>query len=553
VASLDPEEAGARALLARAYSFLLVAFVAIGLPFAIRYRSEGAGDGRYTSRYLYGVLFPLAALSALALVLLIAPRLSSALLRSTLGRAPRPAAGVAAAVLLLGAALYAFTISDEYVSVLMLLLVPCAAALAWEKSFARSEALLVAAPLLVVGLALFAVELPGFLRGGPLLVWGDDSTFATLFPRTPPYIGSGGRLRPNLHGRMRAPEYRSGALLVTNSEGFRNAEEFRGGPAPGTTRVLSLGDSFSTGFGADQEAFFGSLLEKEMRAGGGRVSVMNAEVSDPAYGLLYLQEFGLARRPGVVLYGLSGNDIMQSEEFEGPDRLFVLGDGRRLRSNPAFDPSIGSAWDRFHDFACPRAGVPGSDPSPLPARILAKLVRFQLFAGIASYAARAGGAPVDMPGYASAWEKADGRKRLVDGSANLAFFYRAGGEPVERMYAAFLDLLVAMDGAAREGGARFVLVLYPERYQVQPRDWEAIRKRWRLDEADFDLDLENRRIGAFCAERGIEVCDLVEPFREAARDRNLYLPAGDMHFNRFGHEVAASAVRRCLAAKESSR
>ena len=48
-----------------------------------------------------------------------------------------------------------------------------------------------------------------------------------------------------------------------------------------------------------------------------RLTVVNAEVSDPAFGLYYLQNFGVRYRPDVVLVGLCGNDMLQAENFVG--------------------------------------------------------------------------------------------------------------------------------------------------------------------------------------------------------------------------------------------
>jgi hypothetical protein len=151
-----------------------------------------------------------------------------------------------------------------------------------------------------------------------------------------------------------------------------------------------------------------------------------------------------------------------------------------------------------------------------------------------------------MPSYAEAYESRDGHKRLIDGSANLGFFYRKRLEPVETMHAVSEDLLGRMNREAMQGGARFLLVIFPQRYQVQPRDWEAMRRRWSLKEDDFDLTLANRRLAEFCRREGIACCDLLEPFRREAARQSLYLPEGDTHFNRHGHQVAAAAAARCV-------
>jgi len=536
--------------------WLMLVLLAVGASFVIKYRSEGAIYWRYSSRYLIGVVVPYFVGSLILGALVLVRDRCAAALGQSLGRIPRPVSACGFLLAAAGAVVYAFRVSDEFVSILMMLAGPGAIALFWAmtaraasgKPRASSANLILAcAPVLACGILLFAVELPGLIAGSPLAIWGDASTFATLFPREPPYIGAGGRLKPGLDVRMRAPEYPSGALLRTNSGGFRNTHEFDAAPEAGELRVLSLGDSFSTGYCADQDRFFGSLLERSLashRRGG--VSVMNAEVSDPAYGLYYLQQFGLGYHPAIVIYGLSGNDMMQAEQFSGDGRTFRLDPRGRLLPNPDPDLALESGWVRFRDLKYPASAAgPPSRPGVV-AVLLSKLVRFRLLAAFAGLAEREGGTPVDMPGYAEEYERADGHKRFIDGSANLGFFYRGRLEPVERMYAAAFDLIAAMDQATREAGGRFLLVIYPQRYQVQPPDWAIMRDRWALDDDDFDLESANRRLEAFCRASRVACCDLLTPFRAAAGSHNLFLPGGDTHINRYGHEAAAAAVERCL-------
>jgi len=545
-ASPEGQERAER-LVGSAFRVTVLLLIAVGAPFVLGYRSENPVWGPFTSRYLFGVLFPFAAMALLSLAAALAWDPVTRGLGAA-GRLPRPLALLAAWGAGFAALVYATFISDEHVSVLMALLAVAAIAIAWHAAFRGAGAFLALLPIILLGIAIFAIELAaGAAR--PLAVWGDASTFATLFPREAPFIGPGGRLRPGLDTRMRAPEYSAGAAIVTNSDGFRNAAEFDPRGSYDEVRVLSLGDSFSTGFCADQDRFFGSLLEQEIRAASDRLRVMNAEVSDPAYGLHYLQTHGMRYRPALVVYGLSGNDIMQAEQFSGHDRLFHLTPEGRLEPNPRFDPGIADAWTRYAAFAYPIAGDASAEPSRALAQALGKLLRFRVFAMLAGPPGGAGGPPVPMPGYADALERADGRKRLVDGAANLAFFYRQGGDPVEAMYAAFFDLLPAMQRTAAAGGARFLLVVHPSRLQTQPGDWDAMKRRWRLAEEDFDLTLPNSRIARFCRDHDIALCDLRDDFiEEAARGKNLYLPGGDTHYNRDGHAVAASAAARCVRA-----
>ena len=131
----------------------------------------------------------------------------------------------------------------------------------------------------------------------------------------------------------------------------------------------------------------------------------------------------------MVVYGLSGNDLMQAEQFYGGDRLFRLDSRGRLEPNVNFNPAVESAWLRLADFAYPQEGhLPAQMAPGAAARLAANLSRFGMFGWLASR-----GAPraVPMPGYAEAAEARDGKLRLIDGAANLGFFYLRDQRPVE--------------------------------------------------------------------------------------------------------------------------
>jgi len=451
----------------------------------------------------------------------------------------------------------ALSIRDVHVSVLFLFAGPATIALAGCRASRRVEPLLAGIPLLALGLLLFGVEIFAGHSGEPPVRWGGPRTFATLFPRSEPFLGEGGRLRPNLHLHMASSERLRGATVRTNSWGFRNADEFGLVPAAEELRVLSLGDSFSIGMQIDQDAFLGPRLESELARAGGAppVRVLNAEVSDPAYGLHYLQRHGLAFQPGVVLYGLCANDMLQAALRFGPDRLFDLDPEGTLVANPGAPPGPGVAayGDVVYPAVSARA-LAGADPSAWERGIAAverklrwnarklggRLLRFELLRSLERDVVRT--APVPMFSYAGEAESADGHMRLLDGTANLAYFQVRTPAPVEEMYQKLFTLLRAMDRSVRAAGGRFVLVVHPQRFQVHAEDWRAIRDYWELDDADFDLEIYNDRLARFCRKSGLLCLDLLETFRLESKGRSLYLPRGDMHYNRRGHAVAARAI-----------
>jgi len=81
---------------------------------------------------------------------------------------------------------------------------------------------------------------------------------------------------------------------------------------PGTTRVLFLGDSFTYGYGVDDEETIPRLIEKECHARFRNVEVINAGFhgSSPMQYDLYLRKIGYSLNPDIVVVLLYvGNDL----------------------------------------------------------------------------------------------------------------------------------------------------------------------------------------------------------------------------------------------------
>lgn len=430
----------------------------------------------------------------------------------------------------------------------------------------------------------FSLELPVLLERrqvSPLRLRSWTSVFSFVLPRVPPFTGSGGRFEPALWCRIDVPPWvdRWGAAFRTNSMGFRTDEEpnFQLGEAPGP--VLSLGDSFSNGFGVGQGEFLGPLLQAHLRRSTGdrTLQVLSAEISDPAHGLYYLQRFGKSVRPRVVILGLCGNDLMQNLIAFSEKGPFLLGrEGRVLprfggrQENSLPEATLNPARFSIQEWAA--YAYPGSVGSveidsrpPVSVKVpglLRDLAEFRLTAWVIREALRTKWEREAKRGEVvgsllDEVEAADGRKRLLDGVSNLGFYYRRPPPPVEEMYRAFASTVVALKSAARVAGAPLMLVNFPQRYQVLPQDWDATCARWRLNPADFDLEAYNRRLASECHAAGVPLLDLTDRFRREAPERRLFLP-GDWHPSAEGHRIAADEVagflqREGVVAGESAR
>jgi hypothetical protein len=156
-------------------------------------------------------------------------------------------------------------------------------------------------------------------------------------------------LKPGLDVRMVAPTFRDGPVAVrTSVDGFRD-EPCPLAKAPGTYRVVGVGDSLMFGWGVPQGGDYLSLLEERLRRDrpehGWDVVNMAVPGYNTAMEAAALEARGLAFQPDLVLVGYCGNDLALPN-FIVPDEpawslrtsyllRFVW---RRLRRSGAVDP-----------------------------------------------------------------------------------------------------------------------------------------------------------------------------------------------------------------------
>jgi hypothetical protein len=144
------------------------------------------------------------------------------------------------------------------------------------------------------------------LEGGVLLFRGEQPKF----PRH--VVGASFGLRinePNARYRHRSADV--SIPFRINGQGMRADHDFVYDKAPGRKRIVSLGDSFTLGYEVDAEQCFSSVLERELRAQGRDVEVLNCGVSgySNAEELLYLERELYKYHPDVILVSFYGNDL----------------------------------------------------------------------------------------------------------------------------------------------------------------------------------------------------------------------------------------------------
>lgn len=160
--------------------------------------------------------------------------------------------------------------------------------------------LLIAVPTLVLTgvLALAAVEV--WVRAS----W-DSRQGTPGFYMTDPVLGL--RLAPGYDGWF------AGVPVRINALGFRDQRDYAVEKAPGTFRILVLGDSVTFGHGALDETTYPYLLEQQLKAWRGDVNWEVWNLGVPGYNtrqeLDYLTEVRSRYQPDLVIVGFYSNDF----------------------------------------------------------------------------------------------------------------------------------------------------------------------------------------------------------------------------------------------------
>lgn len=343
----------------------------------------------------------------------------------------------------------------------------------------------------------------------------------------PKGLGRGGYLQENL--TLNVTDGLGGTVRWTNNAaGFRNDEEFNPEPPPGVLRILSLGDSFNAGYRVGQHETFCFLREQWVKQHLGRSEVLVSEIEEPTTALYYLNKFGLAFHPHIVMLGITlGNDIVQTYigmDPEGGYSLSVLNDKVTIDRTEA---SIGVGT--FEKYAIPAIYLQPRNYFETKVDAVKNWFR-NLYLLRRLYQ--------DSLGITS-WYPATDVPKLFDICNGLGVFLKPPPPMIEEAYQRLFKIILAFQTVCQQQGIIFVVQLFPQRFQVQPPDWERTVERYRLDKSAFDLMEPNKKIAKFCSEHKIVLIDPTEAMaqRFALTGKNMYLPSGDMHWSREGHRA----------------
>ena len=309
-----------------------------------------------------------------------------------------------------------------------------------------------------------------------------------------------------------------------NARGFRTHEYARE-KAPGTYRVLALGDSFTfASGGVPVEQMWHTLVGDQLQARrGGPVEVINLGVNavGPRFALRLFELEGASLAPDLVLHGLFvGNDLLDEAP---PERAsFWARRSLLLRLLSRARVLVRHAGDLAAEANRQRRTPPRQGP---------------------------GGFPV--PGYTYDPDA------LLFGTSEEAYlrvereradlFFAPGARPrIAPLIADVADVEAALARAVAASGGRLVVVVMPDRLQVDPILRSTVLPG--ASAAAYDFGWIQAALGTALAERQVTAVDLLPGFQAAPPVPALY-HRSDTHWSAAGTALAALEIDAFLAAR----
>lgn len=323
-------------------------------------------------------------------------------------------------------------------------------------------------------------------------------------------LKEGGLLKRNFKGSV-TNGLGGEATWINNTFGFRNSYETPLKRPLGIRRFLSLGDSFTAGYRVGQNETYSYLLEQRLNKKH-PTQVLVSMIGEPVTGLHFLKSFGHQFKPDGVFLGLTlGNDLAQTysikkkKSFRG-ELSHALIPPNCLKQN--FFNKINQGWHYF-----------------LGHSKVIQLLGHDSRAIVSWYGS------VQSP-------------KAFDPVNGLGFFMKEPHPEILAAYESLFQMLADYKNFEKEHKIPLTILIMPQVFQVQQKNWEWTLAEYGLDDSCFDLNLPNKKIINYCNKTGLTCIDPTAQMKKShsLSTLNYYLPLGDMHWNAKGHEAFVEAI-----------
>ncbi len=315
-------------------------------------------------------------------------------------------------------------------------------------------------------------------------------------------------LKPGITSILERQDFNT--MVAISSQGLRDREYSLQKPE-GVYRVAIVGDSFTFGFGVEQNETFTEILEKSLNGRGNkRYEVMNFGVS--AYGTeqeyLVIRKKVLTFNPDMVIVAFYLNDVKENVKYN----LFSVEDGMLKQAETKPVTSI----QRLRNFISWHSHLYSLFYFSVIERdaLSSLLIRSHII-----------NAPVADPG--------------VD--FDKLIYARNKSEEYDLAMSKTVMLLKEMHGELTRMNVSFAIMLIPTKEQVYDQEMTKFLIQRGLLAKDIDRTKVQRNISNALQKESIPIIDMLGPLREHADEDRLYFPI-DGHWTPRGHDIAAQEL-----------
>ena len=337
--------------------------------------------------------------------------------------------------------------------------------------------------------------------------------------------------KPNSRFRLVASKNNEFDVAVRiNNYGFRG-RDISIDKAPGVTRIMAIGDSFTFGVGAEEDETIPSLIEKDLRANGANVEVVNAGFGSysPVLHYLKLRDEYLEFRPDIVILFFDFSDL--ADDWRAERSLVYDGSGKILRCDPSFVDGKRDWWLEMCSH-CRLCSFINNKLVRLIDKIRILGFKEYVKAKLAGKRAKALIVEKDLEDKSSNPIKYDGY--LMIRGRNKLSYIKEHFNRNER----YLDLI---RDALAEQGIPMVLVIYPYGIHVGPDQWGTGREYWGFEKGRvYDDYYAFELLEDYARSRNIPCVNLLPDFLKH-KDENLFFDI-DGHFTPEANRLAAQSI-----------
>ncbi|MEW6365243.1 MAG: hypothetical protein AB1714_11485 [Acidobacteriota bacterium] len=316
----------------------------------------------------------------------------------------------------------------------------------------------------------------------------------------------------------------SWVTVTTNSMGLRGREAAFAKP-PGTKRILALGDSYTFGLFVADDASYPAVLESLYRREGKNVEVVNAGFADgysPDEQYAWLVNAGMKFKPDVVTYGFFvGNDVTDIKE-----ETWVEKDQRGLPVRIVDPDRYADEWGR------PRSRTQGKSTAGWEFIYRIPVLRESHFLVLLNKT---------LFGQARHLPSKHRQIRMKGLDDPFPLIMQKVSDPeTRRKEVLFMKLVRGMRDVAADGGARFIVVMIPINFQVQPelKSLVVAPEKYQV-RRDYFAELSPK-----LDVQAIPHLNMLE--RMTAVPGEYFPRNGEFHYNSNGHAYTARCLKDTL-------